>query len=171
VSESLPESIPFNQQVHQVLSDARPRTPEILRFTARIRWKPGRAALGPGESRPPSRRSGCVSAEPYPPLGCNQYSRLETSTRENVYTKFLTPPYKLPRQHHKNLKSTNLLERLNEEIKRRTLVVRIFPNAAACLRLIRALAVEMHENWIEATRYLNMEYLKEHKKEKMRRAA
>jgi putative transposase len=79
--------------------------------------------------------------------------------------------YRLPRQHHKNLKSTNLLERLNEEIKRRTLVVRIFPNAASCLRLIRALAVEMHENWIEATRYLNMEYLKEHKKEQMRRVA
>lgn len=79
--------------------------------------------------------------------------------------------YRLPRQHHKNLKSTNLLERLNEEIKRRTLVVRIFPNGAACLRLVRALAVEMHENWIEATRYLNMEYLKEHKKEQMRKVA
>lgn len=79
--------------------------------------------------------------------------------------------YRLPRQHHKNLKSTNMLERLMEEIKRRTLVVRIFPNPSACLRLIRALAVEMHENWIEATRYLNMEYLKEHKKEQLRRAA
>jgi transposase-like protein len=79
--------------------------------------------------------------------------------------------YRLPRQHHKNLKSTNLLERLNEEIKRRTLVVRIFPNAAACLRLIRALAVETHENWIEATKYLNMEYLKEQKKEHLRNAA
>ena len=79
--------------------------------------------------------------------------------------------YRLPRQHHKNLKSTNLLERRNEEIKRRTLVVRIIPNLAACLRLVRALAVEMHENWIEATRYLNMEYLKEHKKELMRRVA
>jgi putative transposase len=79
--------------------------------------------------------------------------------------------YRLPRQHHKNMKSTNLLERLNEEIKRRTLVVRIFPNTASCLRLIRALAVEMHENWIEAIRYLNMEFLKEHKKEQLRRAA
>lgn len=79
--------------------------------------------------------------------------------------------YRFPRQHHKNLKSTNLLERLNEEIKRRTLVVRIFPNTAACLRLVRALAVEMHENWIEATRYLNMEFLKEHKKELMRKVA
>jgi putative transposase len=79
--------------------------------------------------------------------------------------------YRLPRQHHKNMKSTNLLERLNEEIKRRTLVVRIFPNTASCLRLVRALAVEMHENWIEAIRYLNMEYLKEHKKEQLRKAA
>jgi transposase-like protein len=57
--------------------------------------------------------------------------------------------YRLPRQHHKNLKSTNMLERLMEEIKRRTLVVRIFPNAAACLRLVRALAVETHENFHE----------------------
>ena len=79
--------------------------------------------------------------------------------------------YRLPRQHHQHLKSTNLLERLNEEIKRRTHVVRIFPNAASCLRLIRALAVEMHENWLEAHRYLNMEDLREHKKEALRMAA
>ncbi len=72
--------------------------------------------------------------------------------------------YRLPAQHHKHLKSTNMLERLNEEIKRRTHVVRIFPNEASCLRLVRALAVEMHENWIEATRYLNMDLLREHKK-------
>jgi len=79
--------------------------------------------------------------------------------------------YTLPRQHHKHLKSTNMLERLNEEIKRRTRVVRIFPNAPSCLRLIRALATEMHENWIEAIRYLNMDLLKEHKKEWHRRTA
>jgi putative transposase len=79
--------------------------------------------------------------------------------------------YRLPRQHHKHLKSTNLLERLNEEIKRRTHVVRIFPNAASCLRLVRALAVEMHENWLEAPRYLNIDDLREHKKEALRMAA
>jgi putative transposase len=73
--------------------------------------------------------------------------------------------YRLPRQHHKHLKSTNMLERLNEEIKRRTHVVRIFPHEASCLRLIRALAAEIHEDWIEATRYLNMTILKEHKKQ------
>jgi putative transposase len=79
--------------------------------------------------------------------------------------------YRLPRQHHKHMKSTNMLERLNEEIKRRTHVVRIFPNTESCLRLIRALAVEMHENWLEANRYLNMDDLREHKKEALRMAA
>ena len=57
-----------------------------------------------------------------------------------------------------------MLERVNEEIKRRTHGIRIFPNEASCLRLIRALAVEIHEDWIEATRYLNMDILEEHKK-------
>jgi len=76
--------------------------------------------------------------------------------------------YQLPVAHHKHMKSTNMLERINEEIKRRTGVIRIFPNAASCLRLVRALAVETHENWIEAIRYLNMEELREHKKERLR---
>jgi len=79
--------------------------------------------------------------------------------------------YRLPRQHHKHLKSTNMLERLNEEIKRRTQVVRIFPNGERCLRLVRALAVETHESWLEQHRYLNMDDLREHKKEALRRAA
>jgi putative transposase len=79
--------------------------------------------------------------------------------------------YRLPAEHHKHLKSTNMLERINEELKRRTLVVRIFPNAASCLRLLRALAAEIHEEWIEGTRYLNMDLLEEHKREQLRRRA
>src|SRR5579885_840693 len=79
--------------------------------------------------------------------------------------------YRLPLPHHKHMKSTNMLERLNQELKRRTHVVRIFPNAESCLRLVRALAVETHENWLEAIRYLNMEHLKEHKKQMLRQAA
>lgn len=79
--------------------------------------------------------------------------------------------YRLPRAHHKHLKSTNMLERLNEEIKRRTRVVRIFPNAQSCLRLIRALCVETHEGWLEDNRYLNMSLLAEQKKEALRLAA
>ncbi len=79
--------------------------------------------------------------------------------------------YRLPQQHHKHMKSTNMLERLNQELKPRTHVVRIFPNAESCLRLVRALAVETHENWFEGTRYLNMHHLAEHKKEALRQAA
>ena len=72
--------------------------------------------------------------------------------------------HRLPRAHHKHLKSTNLIERLNQEIKRRTLLVRIFPNEASCLRLVRALAVEIHEEWVDENRYLDMELLREHLK-------
>jgi len=79
--------------------------------------------------------------------------------------------YRLPRAHHKHLKSTNMLERLNEEIKRRTRVVRIFPNERSCLRLIRALCAETHETWLEENRYLNMTLLDEQRKELMRLAA
>jgi putative transposase len=79
--------------------------------------------------------------------------------------------YRLPLQHHKHTKSTNMLERFNQELKRRTHVVRIFPNAESCLRLVRALAVETHENWLEGPRYLNMRHLAEHKKVALRQAA
>jgi putative transposase len=72
--------------------------------------------------------------------------------------------YRLPRAHHKHLKSTNLLERLNQEIKRRTLLVRIFPDEASCLRLVQALAVETHEEWVDENRYLNMDLLRDQHK-------
>jgi putative transposase len=72
--------------------------------------------------------------------------------------------YCLPKEHHQHLKSTNMLERLNQELKRRTHVIRIFPNEASCLRLIRALAVETHEDWLEPPRDLNMEALREQRK-------
>ncbi|RXG84571.1 hypothetical protein EAS62_39645, partial [Bradyrhizobium zhanjiangense] len=45
------------------------------------------------------------------------------------------------------------------------------PNAESCLRLVRALTVERHEAWLEDHRYLNMDLLKEHKKEALRRIA
>jgi putative transposase len=63
------------------------------------------------------------------------------------------------------------LERLNQELKRPKHVVRIFANAESCLRLVRALAVEMHENGLEATRHLNMDHLKEHKKQALQAMA
>ena len=62
--------------------------------------------------------------------------------------------YRLPREHRSRMKSTNMLERYNEELRRRTRVVRIFPNAESCLRLILALAAETHERWLTGQRYL-----------------
>ena len=94
------------------------------------------------------------------------YPRLCDWVEENI-SETLTF-YRLPLGHHKHLKSTNMLERLNEEIKRRTRVVRIFPNQKSCLRLIRALAVETHEGWLEEHRYLNMQLLAEQKREQLR---
>jgi len=79
--------------------------------------------------------------------------------------------FRLPQAHHKHMRSTNLLERFNEEIRRRTYVVRVFPNEASTLRLVRALAAEQHEEWQEGSRYLSMDLFTEHKKEAIRTAA
>ena len=64
--------------------------------------------------------------------------------------------YDLPEAHRKRMRSTNMLERYNQELKRRTRVVRIFPNGASCLRLIGAMAIETNQDWL-ARRYLRMD--------------
>jgi transposase-like protein len=64
--------------------------------------------------------------------------------------------YALPEAHRKRMRTTNMLERQNQELKRRTRVVRIFPNAASCLRLVSALLIETSQQWMERL-YLNME--------------
>jgi putative transposase len=71
-----------------------------------------------------------------------------------------------PESHRRRIRTTNGLERLNQEIKRRTRVVRIFPNRQACLRLVTALAVEQSEEWVTGRRYLDMRELEEHHREK-----
>ena len=99
----------------------------------------------------------------------SRYPKLCNWVEENIEETFTF--YRWPLAHHKHLKSTNMLERVNEELKRRSHVIRIFPNPESCLRLMRALAVEIHEDWIEQHRYLNMELLREHKKLKLVNAA
>jgi len=98
-----------------------------------------------------------------------RYPRLTEWAEENIEETFTF--CRLPRQHHKHMNSTNVLECFSEEIKHRTIILRIFPNEESCLRLIRALAVETHENWLEANRYLNMSDLKKMKKTERRQAA
>jgi transposase-like protein len=63
--------------------------------------------------------------------------------------------YPLPEPHRKRMRSTNMLERFNQELKRRTRVVRIFPDDRSCLRLVTALAIEQSEEW-QDRRYLDL---------------
>jgi putative transposase len=69
-----------------------------------------------------------------------------------------------PVSHRRRIRTTNGLERLNQEIKRRTRVVRIFPNREACLRLVTALAAEQSEEWLTGRRYLDMRELEERRR-------
>ena len=75
-----------------------------------------------------------------------------------------------PESHRRRIRTTNGPERLNQEIKRRTRVVRIFPNREACLRLVSALAVEQSEEWVTGRRYLDMGDLEEQRHEEGREA-
>lgn len=65
--------------------------------------------------------------------------------------------YAVPPAHRLRVRTTNGLERFHQELKRRTRVVRIFPNRAALLRLVTALAMEQSEEWISGRRYLTLE--------------
>src|SRR4029450_11328714 len=67
-----------------------------------------------------------------------------------------------PESHRRRIRTTNSLERLNQETTRRTRAVRIFPNERSCLRLVSALAVEQSEEWITGRRYLDMGELEGH---------
>lgn len=64
--------------------------------------------------------------------------------------------FALPSKHRKRMRTTNMLERLHEEIKRRTRVARLFPNEASLLRLVSAIEMEISEDWIAGKRYLDM---------------
>lgn len=63
----------------------------------------------------------------------------------------------LPEVYRRRLRTTNMLERLNEEIRRRERVIRIFPNDASAVRLVGALLAEQHETWLSGRRYFDME--------------
>ena len=63
----------------------------------------------------------------------------------------------LPERYRRRLRTTNGVERLNEEIRRRERVIRIFPNRESAIRLLGALLMEMDEEWTTGRKYLNMD--------------
>ena len=65
-----------------------------------------------------------------------------------------------PREHWAQIASTNPIERLNGEVKRRSDVVGIFPNDKAVVRLVGALMLEQNDEWAVSRRYMTLEGLK-----------
>jgi putative transposase len=65
--------------------------------------------------------------------------------------------FALPSGHRRRLRTINMLERLNKELKRRTRVAGLFPNEGSALRLVSAVAMEISEEWETNRRYLTME--------------
>ncbi len=57
--------------------------------------------------------------------------------------------------HRRRIRTSNVLERVSQEIKRRTRVIRIFPNEVSCLRLVSAVLMEISEDWVTGRIYLN----------------
>lgn len=72
--------------------------------------------------------------------------------------------YRFPRSHRKRIRTSNLQERINREIKRRTRVATLFPHKESCLRLVTAVLAEIHEEWMTGKVYLNMDELRNLKK-------
>ena len=62
-----------------------------------------------------------------------------------------------PESHRRRIRTSNMLERVSQEIKRRTRVVRVFPNQSACLRLVSAILMEISEDWETGRIYLNID--------------
>jgi transposase-like protein len=78
--------------------------------------------------------------------------RLSAWLEANIYQGLTVMSF--PVEHQKRLRTTNLSERVNRELKRRTRVVGVFPNAASLERLATAVLMEIDEDWQSGTRYL-----------------
>jgi transposase-like protein len=62
-----------------------------------------------------------------------------------------------PKQHHKRIRTTNVMERINKELKRRTRIVGAFPNDDSHLRLAGSILMDINEEWVTGKKYLTME--------------
>jgi len=65
--------------------------------------------------------------------------------------------FQMPEAHRRRIRTSNVLERVNKEIKRRTRVATLFPNAKSCERLVCAVVMEISEEWLTGKKYLTMD--------------
>ena len=77
----------------------------------------------------------------------------------------------LPLMYRKRLRTTNSVERMNQEIRRREKVIRIFPNDNSVIRLIGAILIEIDEGWTSGGRYLCMNGYWQHKAQQQKLSA
>ncbi len=81
--------------------------------------------------------------------------KLATWMEENLAEGLMV--FAFPEAHRRLLRTTNGLERVNQEIRRRTRVARLFPNEASCLRLVTAVVMEISEEWETGRAYLTFD--------------
>jgi putative transposase len=65
--------------------------------------------------------------------------------------------YSYPKSHWKKIRTVNVVERINQEQKRRTRVARLFPSVESCERLVTRIAMDIHEEWMSGKKYLTLE--------------
>jgi len=114
-----------------------------------------KAVFAPGERSECLRRGEEMAAK-----WNRHYPRVSRMIREGLEDCLTVLDF--PEPHRRRLNSTNMLERLMEEIKRRSRVIGVFPNRASCDRLVGAVLIETDEKWqVERSAYFNMEHLKD----------
>jgi len=144
--------VPWQRCQRHFLQNALERAPKALEDELHERLR--RVWDGDGDYEAARERLGALVGEleaEHPELA----EWLETEAEETLSC------FHFPPEHRRRIRTTNGVERINQELKRRTRVVRIFPNPESCLRLASALLKEWHEDWITGRRYLRMEALEE----------
>ena len=89
-------------------------------------------------------------AEKYKKLAPEFVKWLEENIEESLTV------FQFPRDHWKKLRTSNGVERVNREIRRRTRVAVLFPNKESALRLVTGVIIEIHEEWVTGRQYLDM---------------
>jgi putative transposase len=102
------------------------------------------------QDRPEADQRLAACVRKYQPLAPELADWLEANVPESL-TVFV-----LPTAHRLKMRTTNLLENLNKQVKRRTRVATLFPSEASCLRLVSAVLMELSEEWQTGKVYLNM---------------
>src|ERR1051326_7785774 len=131
-------------------------TPWRMSRRASTRWSPLRSGRRSSSPTPTLQgKPGGMSADQLRPRWPKLAALMDDS--EHDVLAYMT----FPAQHRTKLHSTNPLERLNKEVKRRADVVGIFPNEASITRLIGAVLLEQNDEWLLQHRYMQIEGMAE----------